>query len=74
MGNGGKGGGMLDRHVAQQIHGTKSTKSCQINRSQKILRGLFVGDFRNWEEHNKNKLENKGVGLQFCDQPMLMIP
>ena len=36
----------LDPHVAQQIHGTNSTKSCQINRSQKIFFGaLFVGQF-----------------------------
>ena len=35
----------LDPHVAQQIHGTNSTKSCQINRSQKNFGALFVGNF-----------------------------
>ena len=54
---------MLDRHVAQQIHGTKSTKSCQINRSQIFFFGaLFVGNFRNREEHDKNRLENEVWG------------
>ena len=53
---------MLDRHVAQQIHGTKSTKSCQINRSQKFFGALFVGNFRNREEHDKNRLENEVWG------------
>ena len=61
----GKLGEMLDPLVAQQIHGTNSTKSCQINRSQKIFGALFVGNFRNWEEHNKNKLENRVWGSKF---------
>ena len=41
----GKLGEMLDPLVAQQIHGTNSTKSCQINRSQKILGLFLVGIF-----------------------------
>src|SRR6187399_1222488 len=44
-GNWGKVVEKLDPHVAQQIHGTNSTKSCQINRSQKIFGALFVGNF-----------------------------
>ena len=35
----------LDPLVAQQIHGTNSKKSCQINRSQKKFGALFVGKF-----------------------------
>ena len=58
----GKFGEMLDPLVAQQIHGTNSTKSRQINRSQKKFGAIFVGNFRNWEEHNKNKLEDRVWG------------
>ena len=58
-------GEMLDPLVARQIHGTNSRKSRQIKRSQKKFGAIFVGNFLNWEEHNKNKLENKVWGSKF---------
>ena len=61
----GKLGEMLDPLETKQIHGSKSTKSHQTNRSQKKFGAIFVGNFRNWEEHNKNKLENRVWGSKF---------
>ena len=39
-------GGKLDPLVTKQIHGSKSTKHHQTNKSQKIG-AIFGGDFRN---------------------------
>ena len=43
----GKLGEMLDPLETKQIHGSKSTKSHQTNRSQKIFRAIFGGEFSN---------------------------
>ena len=56
----GKLGEMLDPLETKQIHGSKSTKHHQTNKSQKTLGAIFGGDFRIWDEINKIKLENKG--------------
>ena len=61
----GKLGEMLDPLETKQIHGSKSTKVHQTNRSQKILGLFLVGIFEIGEEHNKNKLENGGGGSKF---------
>ena len=58
----GKLGEMLDPLETKQIDGSKSTKYHQTNRSQNFLGLFLVGNFRNWEEHNKNKLENRVWG------------
>ena len=39
-------GGKLDPLVTKQIHGSKSTKHHQTNKSQKKLGAIFGGDFR----------------------------
>ena len=52
-------GGKLDPLETKQIHGSKSTKHRQTNKSQKM--GLFfVGIFEIGQEHNKTRLENGG--------------
>ena len=56
----GKLGEMLDPLETKQIHGSKSTKHHQTNKSQKILGLFLVGIFEFREEHNKIKLENEG--------------
>jgi hypothetical protein len=45
-GSGGKDGGKLDPLETKQIHGSKSTKHHQTNKSQKNLGAIFGGDFR----------------------------
>ena len=42
----GKLGEMLDPLETKQIHGSKSTKHHQTNKSQKNLGAIFGGDFR----------------------------
>ena len=42
----GKLGGKLDPLETKQIHGSKSTKHHQTNKSQKKLGSIFGGDFR----------------------------
>ena len=42
----GKLGEMLDPLETKQIHGSKSTKHHQTNKSQKKLGAIFGGDFR----------------------------
>ena len=42
----GKLGEMLDPLETKQIHGSKSIKHHQTNKSQKILGAIFGGDFR----------------------------
>ena len=44
----GKLGEVLDPLETKQIHGAKSTKLHQTNKSQKIFGAIFGGDFRNW--------------------------
>jgi len=53
-------GEMLDPLETKQIHGSKSTKLLQTNKSRKKMRLFLVGIFEIGEEHNKIKLENKG--------------
>ena len=67
---GGKLGEMLDPLVAQQIHGTNSTKSRQTNRSQKKL-GYFCGEFSKLGRTQQKQARKQGVGLQIRYQPML---
>ena len=55
----GKLGEMLDPLETKQIHGSKSTKHHQTNKSQKKLGLFLVGIFEIGEEHNKIRLENK---------------
>ena len=52
-------GEMLDPLETKQIHGSKSTKLCQTNKSQKKLGLFLVGIFKIGEEHNKIRLENE---------------
>ena len=59
----------LDPHVAQQIHGTRSTESCQINRSQKKIGALFVWNFSKFGRTRQKQARRRGVGLQNRDQP-----
>ena len=42
----GKLGEMLDPLETKKIHGTKSTKYHQTNKSQKKIGAIFYGDFR----------------------------
>ena len=42
----GKLGGKLDPLETKQIHGSKSTKHHQTNKSQKKIGAIFGGDFR----------------------------
>ena len=63
----------LDPHVAQQIHGTNSTKSCQINRSQKIFGALFVGQFSKLGRTRQKQARKQSVGLQNREKPLLEI-
>ena len=58
----GKVGGKLGLLETKQIHGSKSTKHHHTNKSQKKLGQFLVGIFEIGEEHNKIRLENKGVG------------
>ena len=68
----GKLGEMLDPLETKQIHGSKSTKHHQTNKSQKKKLGLFlVGIFEIGEEHNKIRLENTTGRLQIRDKPKL---
>ena len=41
-----KDGGKLDPLETKQIHGSKTTKHHQTNKSQKKLGAIFGGDFR----------------------------
>ena len=64
-------GEMLDPLETKQIHGSKSTKHHQTNKSQKNLGLFLVGIFEFGEEHNKIRLENTTGRLQICDKPKL---
>ena len=67
----GKLGDMLDPLETKQIHGSKSTKHHQTNKSQKKLGAFFGGDFRIWDKINKTRLENTTGRLQIRDKPKL---
>ena len=67
----GKLGEMLDPLETKQIHGSKSTKHHQTNKSQKKLGLFLVGIFKFGEEHSKNRLENTSGRLQIHDKPKL---
>lgn len=56
--------GEMDQNPLEtkQIHGSKSTKHHQTNKSQKKLGLFLVGIFGFRQEHNKIKLENTGRG------------
>ena len=56
----GKLGGKIDPLVTQRIHGSKSTKHHQPNKSQKNWGLFLVGIFKIEEEHNKIRLEKEG--------------
>ena len=56
----GKLGETLDPLETKKIHGSKSTKHHQTNKSQKKLGLFLVGIFEIRDENNKIKLENTG--------------
>ena len=64
----GKLGEMLDPLETKQIHGSKSTKHHQTNKSQKKIGAIFGGDFRIRTKNNKIKLENEEGRLRNRDQ------
>ena len=64
----GKLGDMLDPLETRKIHGSKSTKHHQTNKSQKKLGLFLVGIFEFGEEHNKIRLENNEGRLRNHDQ------
>ena len=70
----GKLGEMLDPLETKQIHGSKSTKLHQTNRSQKILGLFLVGNFRIWGRTQQNKARKWWRGLQIREKPWLLIP
>ena len=59
---------MLDPLETKQIHGSKSTKHHQTNKSQKKLGQFLWGNFRIRNKINKTRLENKERGLRNRDQ------
>ena len=61
----GKLGEMLDPLETKQIHGSKSTKLHQTNRSQKKFGAIFGGDFRNWGRTQQNKARKRWGGSKF---------
>ena len=54
----GKPGDMLDPLETKQIHGSKSTKHHQTNKSQKKIGGYFWWGFSNLGRKQKIRLEN----------------
>ena len=64
----GKLGEMLDPLETKQIHGSKSTKHHQTNKSQKKLGLFLVRIFEIGKEHNKIRLENEEGTLRYRDQ------
>jgi len=59
---------MLNPLETKQIHGSKSTKLHQNNKSQKKLGAIFVGNFRIRDKMNKTRLENTTGRLGNRDQ------
>ena len=60
----GKLGEMLYPLETKQIHGSKSTKHHQTNKSQKNLGLFLVGIFETGEETNKTRLETQRGGSE----------
>ena len=60
----GKLGEMLDPLETKQIHGSKSTKHHQTNKSQKKLGLFLVGIFEFRTKSSKRRLENGGGGSE----------
>ena len=60
----GKLGKMLDPLETKQIHGSKSTKHHQTNKSQKKLGLFLVGIFEFRTKSSKRRLENGGGGSE----------
>ena len=58
----GKLGEMLDPLETKQIHGSKSTKHHQTNKSQKNLGLFLVGNFLIRTKSSKRMIENGGGG------------
>ena len=65
----GKVGEMLDPLETKRIHGSKSTKVLQTNKSQKNWAYFWWGFSKLGEEHNKIRLENKKGGFNFVRNP-----
>ena len=63
----GKLGEMLDPLETKQIHGSKSTKHHQTNKSQKIG-AIFGGDFRIYDEIKQKKARKRWGRLRNRDQ------
>lgn len=57
-------GEMLDPLETKQIHGSKSTKNHQTNKSQKKLRLFLVGVFEFRTKNNKTRLETQLGGSE----------
>ena len=51
---------MLDPLETKQIHGSKSTKHHQTNKSQKKIGAIFGGEFSNLGRNQQNQATNKG--------------
>ena len=60
----GKLGETLDPLKTKQIHGSKSTKHHQTNKSQKTLGLFLVGIFEFRTKSSKRRLENGGGGSE----------
>ena len=60
----GKIGEMLDPLKTKQIHGSKSTKHYQTNKSQKKIGAILVGIFEFRTKSSKRRLENDGGGSE----------
>ena len=56
--------GMLDPLETEQIHGSKSTKLPQTNKSQKKFGAIFGGDFLIRTKNNKIRLETQRGGSE----------
>ena len=65
----GKLGEMLDPLETKQIHGSKSTKHHQTNKSQKKLGLFLVGIFGFWGRTQQNKARKWWEGLPIRDKP-----
>ena len=58
----GKIGDMLDPLETKQIHGSKSTKHHQTNKSQKKIGGYFWWGFSDLGRKQQNQARKHGVG------------
>ena len=64
----GKLGEMLDPLETKQIHGSKSTKHHQTNKSQKNIGGYFWWGFSDLGRKQQNQARKQRGGLQHRDQ------